>query len=663
MSRGSKKDKQLIMAKVSNILDAAGAAATTAAQTETVKSLEDMRNRYDTVHLKAYKKNPQTGKYVLFVELPGQRVDDLRQIGLDSICQDQGGAGDYEVMLKTSDGKEFMFRNIFVGGTVSHQHSKLQREQYPGLQGQFGMGGGQFGQLPMAGGVQQVGPQAYNVDLMQYMNRVPDMMKQAGSEQVQMMRMQMEREQFMASQQRESDRNFMALLLHNRDQQQPQANAEIQALRAELERLRAQQAQDSKLDELKRQIDDQKSTLMLEAFKANSNQDASKNDTMLQFMMMMQKSSEMASQNNLALMKQMMDRPGEDERINSLLGTMVGVSQNQLGMVSQIAQMGLLGGGEDHTVRDAVLGGLEGLTQIAVAAMQARAAGRQQPPTLQAPPAQVQQMPAPAPMGGLPEGQQPPATPEQPEEPEEEEVEPLTDAELQLIGKDKALAKVIAMVQNGEPVSEISARLMNHARSGNKIAIRWLQYPFEIGYQVMKHFDIPANRAEEVANDLVGFLHFLNEGGDPNEWTAETGYQIKQPPRKVVSAASLEGPELGSSTRAPTQGVEYDSTQAPEAQAPAPAEQPAAAPQPDPNAAAAQRNEGVTVHESGTTPPAPAAEPAQPPSPAPQQSTPPPEPGSMEDLKSKGAAGLNAGVQEVEIPDDPAQGRPVQQQQ
>ena len=85
---------------------------------------------------------------------------------------------------------------------------------------------------------------------------------------------------------------------------------------------------------------------------------------------------------------------------------------------------------------------------------------------------------------------------------------------------------------NGEHPSEASVRLYRHANSGNTIARKWLQWPYEVSEQVFIELlgtTVAASPkgdvdlAEALGDDIMAFDDFLGKGGNPDKW-AKSGY-------------------------------------------------------------------------------------------------------------------------------------------
>jgi hypothetical protein len=348
----------------------------------------------------------------------------------------------------------------------------------------------------------------------------------------QMQQQQMQMQMQMQQQQRESSQQMMAMIMGMFQQQQapvvpPGETTEVQLLKKELESIKQKQEQDERFRAQERQMEELKR--MLELQKMENSQP--KGNPMLELMvplMTSQQTQAQAQQSQLLeVMKMANDRPGEDEKMSNIFSTLTMSNQATMNMVMEIARSGLLGGGDDHPVRDAILQGLDTLRDLGVAAL-TRETGEEeaaQEVTIQQEMPEPQAIEAPEAVGALPEAQ-----------PEVLEQEKLTSGELERFAKDSAFQKLVASLMNNDHVSEAVVRLYVHATSGNKIAAAWLQSPEAITAQIFEFYEmedlVVSKGGEEVPvstlfiENMYDFAEFIRSEGDINKW-AKTGYKPK----------------------------------------------------------------------------------------------------------------------------------------
>jgi hypothetical protein len=161
-------------------------------------------------------------------------------------------------------------------------------------------------------------------------------------------------------------------------------------------------------------------------------------------------------------------------------------------------------------------------------------------------------------MGALPEHENPEDeeledVPEIEETEDDEAAELLNSEEMDRLERDAALQRAIASLLNGDHPSEATARLYAHGSSGNSIAQKWLNLPYDITRQVLEALDsltatmqrrkangqietVEVDLVKRLGDDIVLFSQYVHDGGDPATW-AKTGYT---PKRRQVKSSELD---------------------------------------------------------------------------------------------------------------------------
>jgi hypothetical protein len=552
MKMARSKAQKEIIGKAVEVLDTALKAAKDTASGSAASSLEELKKQYQTVNLLIKKRDPATGQMALFERVPGQQPAALSQVGIDVLCQDRGGGGEYEVFVMSPEGVQLMKLGPFPVMGHSYNIPKSQRDQ--GMTAQ----GGQFGMLPAQTGVLGAGgvPTAQITDLVGYMRSQGEIMnnqqQQSGDRMLAMM---------MGNQQQQQA-SMIALMTAMQGGNKGSESSEVQALREEIRSMREQGRNDqlaSQISQLQQQIADQKNTTTLELLKAQ-NQDGGKEHLLATVLTNSQAQQQRSSETQMMLVKEMLTRPGEDEKFSNLMNSFMGMQTSQMAMIGEGLQMGLFGGQEQqHPVAEAVKLGLEGLTQIGVAAL-SRGQEEGVPADVQAPPTEVQEMPPvqDQQMAGLPPGQEPAPVPAEGEYTPDPSVM-LTQEELEAIEIDVALTTIIAKVTNGFPAAVVSRRLYRHAaKANNAIARKWLEHPVEIGWQVLSYYNVPETRIEEIIRDTIDFAGYVNGKGDPEAWGKSNAPEPKPKKQAPVGAATGgAAPDVGVTQGEPAKGEEY----------------------------------------------------------------------------------------------------------
>jgi len=418
---------------------------------------------------------------------------------------------------------------------------------------------------PLAGGSSQVN-KGNSKDAFQIENLAAYMTKQSTealraqensadklvAQQQQQQQQTMQMQQQMQQQQQQSSQQMMAMIMGMfQNQNQPAQNTnettEIQLLKKELEQMKQQQQQDERFRAQERQIEELKRTMELQRVENTQPKGNPMLELMVPLMTSQQTQAQAQQSQLLEVMKMANERPGEDEKMSNIFSTLTMSNQATMNMVMEIARSGLLGGGDDHPVRDAVLQGLDTLRDLGVAALTRESGGEEeevQEVVLQ------QEMPAPEPaqleapeaIGELTEG-----------EPELHDQDGLTEDELERFTRDSAFQRLIASLMNNDHVSEATARLYGHASSGNQLAATWMGAPEVVTGQIFEFYEmneltvakpdgttIPTSEA--LIENIYDFAEYVRNEGDVNKW-AKTGYKPfkgKKKDKEVEDAEIVE---------------------------------------------------------------------------------------------------------------------------
>ena len=608
----SKKDKKLLMDKFNNLIDDAGRRLT-GNDSPASNTLEDMKRQYETVSVKIKKKN-KAGDWALFAQLDNQSPKYLIETGLDVICMEQGGGGEYEVWIAPPG----VVPHKYWGGSimgVSQDVSKISRE----AQGPFASLLG--GTAPGAGGSSTPGASILSPQLLGHSMDVVAKQGETSTDRLMMMQLQMQQMQQQAAerqfqiQQAAADKQMqMMMLMFGKGEAARSGPSESEvAMREELRRLREERdhdrrrEEDRRLQDLERRLQEQRNDQMVEIMKVGNRGDKDTGTLIASIFSNTQQQSQQQQIQYLQLMEKLMNRPSEGEKIGELANVMLNTQMGQMQLMTQAMQSGLFGGGDSkHPILEAVKEGISALREMGSRAMPG-AGGYQEEEyeeeempvgpaqVRRGPEAQPPQLPE-GPMGGVP--QQPQQQQQQPWNVPEDNAEAprippealLTQEDLERLEKDRALVPVTAAILRGDDPSEIPMRLYVYATTGgSKFASKWLQYPLEVTVQVCSFLDVGQARAQEVLDALVAFIEFVTpvedggQGHDPQEWGGNYTAKKRAPDKRAASqaqhaAASYGGgnggaPEIGVTKGAPrVQGEEYDPSRLPEGISPEQAE-------------------------------------------------------------------------------------------
>lgn len=524
-----------------------------------ISKLERMSKDFAECHVKIEKKQRNGSKFELWTELT-LPVDDVLNRGTDSICKEQGGGGHYRVRVRAPGDKQARF-------TAEHSIAGPPLDQ-PRSDYDMGFGGlGGLGSLPGFGNLASGGSSPRGGHGSGNFGGSQDPTKM-----VEVMSKQFDRT--LHSQQSAADRNnqlmmtmLMTMMQGNQNHNQPSPAAaaadletrkqiermreDMAALRQERERERARferLEQDRKYEALLAARDKELAEIK-NAMVATQNKGSEK-DWLIPLITTLNSSQGQSTQTMVELMKMAQSKPSELEMFGNFISTVSTVMNGQFEGQARLLEVvkDALSGGEEHPIRDAILRGMDGLMNLGSEALQAQAMRAQQAPDAEVIPPQVappEQMQAPEQMQGLPEHQEQYEEPEEGPIEEEEEPDLLTEEDFDRMNRDAALQKVIAVMFNGEHPSEASVRLYRHANSGNVIARKWLQWPYDVSEQIFTELlgttvaarpggDV--DLAKVLGDDIIAFSEHLDKGGNPDKW-AKSGYPLKE---KKIRAEDLD---------------------------------------------------------------------------------------------------------------------------
>ena len=559
-------------------------------------ALEKLRQEYETVDMKILRKNTDTNRYELFLRKPDMSVDEVMGFDWEATCQDEGGRGDYKVeaWFPPKEGGKAPIRQQIgrfnVGGDMTYPTpmSELKRRQAEGfspmgmMQSMMGLPSntinpkGQDSAM-MRDMLKYVGDssqhQTNNMMNMLGMIMMKDVMGekakgpngQGATPEVQLLKEELK--QMKADRDRDRDRRELEDRLRRSEDAQREADRRHQDMMREL---------GAKIDGKGGEKD-----LTLELMKLREVSGNKGEDNWLKFMMMSREDNSAAQGRNDALMMKMFEKPDGIDQSSKIMNMMMENSVSQLNLISQIAQSGLLGGGQDHPVIDLVRDGIESARDVLSERFKAQGAMAgyedddegETPLPIQAPPTEVTR-------GELPEGEsaegeegeQPPEiTPEGLiNDPEQLDQLLLTDDELMSVAKDNAGQQVLKCVSSGD-LRQATARIFALANSGKVPYQKWFMAPGPVSGQILASVGL-AKFMLVLPQDMMEFNEFINGGGDPNEWSEEYN-PVKKAPTGGKKMKQGPSPEFGMEVQDPKPGELVDASELPSGVDPAVVEQ------------------------------------------------------------------------------------------
>jgi hypothetical protein len=558
MASGSAKIKEAMTEAVVK-----GSKEITTTMTEALKNaqggpevaLRAAAEKHKTGSIIINKKGPR-GTWAYFHRIDGQQLAEIDPNEFQLLCHDEGGGGSYQIKVKV--GKELIpFGPYEVFGTPR----AVPKSSVP-----------EFGAVPpvgtpIPGGATKIRDSAADSALSnnmletmkEYQDKLAKGASESGDRQMTMMQM------FMMQQQQSSDalvRTITAAFAPR--QSEPSASPEFQALREELkalkerERVMEQERRDRDRQSQIEKLNEQIQNMRLESLKP---QDGGMSNLMGQIFTAQQNSTSQNTELLRELMRMNADKPTQSDQMAALVSTMIGAASTNIELVSKAVNSGLLGG-SDSPIKEAVVRSLESIVEGLPDVIRGLAGAPQQFVDIQQ---EGEEMPAPQQMGALqppvepqqlPEASQVAAEPQASSEPQEspepqqeapqytrEQLEELrrrmlTDDEVALVQRDKALTTILAKIQNGVSVKEISLRVWAHKESRNRVADKWWNDPFVVTQHLIGTFGVgDEKRAELIHQDMASCRQYIESGGDPNDWS-DTDYRpVKKPKEDPVEAA------------------------------------------------------------------------------------------------------------------------------
>ena len=561
------------------------------------KLMTEVVDEHQEISLRIRRKD-EKGRWESFSNLTGVNPIDFQMKGPEMICDEEGGKGEYEMTIVFPNGKTKQLPKVIrVGGTIQRPIAKSRE----GDLGGFGAGMPGMMGWPGMPGVGLPNANANNNNqgawVAREINNANDKAFQMAGQQnntmAQMMSMMMlgmtpMGQQMMGQNNSQAAQGDSAALAEIKELKQQRAEdqrriedqrrREEDRRRDEERRREDQRRTDERFNDLIRRLDDNKSSTELERIKLEHSQNKDSDSTWLKMMQLGREDARDSKKEwMLMLDKLTQTSPLSDEIAKMSMRQFEGTTQ-QLNIIAQIAQSGLLGGGESSPIKEAiataigeVAGGFGGYLEN-----KGMSGGEEEEelPQVQVPPGQIESYPLQTEGVDLQQLEQgePPAA----EEPVEEAAPTmtaqealLTDEELARFEKESALMAVIESLREGKPVHDAAARLFAHGEIhgqgwGSEVAMRWLTYPAPLSAQILGHFGL-ATRMLDLAENIMQFGEFLRAEGDPNEWSKETGYMPIKPPKKQKGAKPVAksnlpgGPEFGVTNNGPPEDAdEYD---------------------------------------------------------------------------------------------------------
>lgn len=490
--------------------------------------------------------DPMTGAWE-FIPSPGPiNPKMLVNPGIENLVMEYAGGGSYQVNIKTP-GYPDIDKQFRISGRPKDPGETRQQASFGG-----GFGGGFGGPSPAFGGGWGMNPWAppapqhdKSADtlgkLVETMMTMSLLERQGGGkrhedDEVKLLReqMQRDREEF-RKQQEASERKLEDL----------QRRKEMEAMQA---------ASDKRFQEMVAMIKDgqKPQPTIADQLAPILPLLMPKNDGMADVWKAMAESQSSNSRTVIEMMKAQNERPGWDERLANVMGSMASMSTQMLQM-----QMQAQGGGSPWVdLLSQTIGEISDVfkTMFASGAL----GGDEEPQMQQAGPAQIAGQPTQQiGWGGTEQVQQL----EQPQYAQHESITPPPPAQQTQphlaavpddpaqddtynLDADPAFKTILDKIQEGGPLSEIAVRIHKHGRgqSGHPIAKAWNDNPDEVGNEILHQLGIPAERRKAVANEIVKYNKYLSDGGDPETYSR---YIPARKPRRRVPTIEGPGGELG----------------------------------------------------------------------------------------------------------------------
>ena len=566
-----------------------------------IDALEALGREYETAKVKIFRKNTESNRFELFAERESMPFSEILETGYDSLCKYEGERGDYKVEVvvpaKEPGKKPTVIHSglIPVGGDAP---LPISRTELARRQNEYGYGFNPFSM--MAGGLPTQNAGKNDLPLGHIMKYMSDATK-AQTE--------------MGAAQQGNFMNLVAMMMFkdilpgakggDHSNGDSSMKAEIAELKRQREEDRAQRAMEDRIRqqderireserrseerhrEMMRQLDNKCNSDTIEMLKLQQASAGGKDDAWLRYMAMTREDNSAAQQRHDALMMKMFEKPDGADQMQKVMGLMMESSVNNLNVISQVAASGLAGGSENPWVellREGVGTVREGMKGLFAAKYGIVGEDEEEDEALPqaAPPAQIEARSDPAlPAGAPSEAQTTVAEPGEGEvefHPEGVADDPdalkkllLSDEELEKLEHDGAMQPIFQVIDSGD-FNQATARIFGHARAGRSIPQRWMMAPGPISAQILSRYGL-AHYMIAMGENIVNFIQFMDQDGDPNEWSDEFK-PIK--PKKGPETMKQPAPpttEFGVTKGAPVEGEKVDASKVPEGIDPALAEQ------------------------------------------------------------------------------------------
>ncbi|MHC4643850.1 MAG: hypothetical protein ACYTBJ_00010 [Planctomycetota bacterium] len=552
-----------------------------------MQTLEKLAEVYEAANVAIYRIPENKNKFALFVELEGVPLEDLMGRSLEALCKHEGGAGDYRVEVivpakqpgKSPTRLKYGPFTVIGAETLPIARSELaKRQSDPAYFNPFASMMG----LPAQTAQTKDQSVPYIRDMLKYIgdssHKSNEQSQNLMSNMMQMMFMTMFKDQVPGAQQRNAsdtvlEQRFAALERQMQDERQQRESKE--ELRKHEERIRESEARsEQRYRDILSRLDNSGTSQTLELMKLQQAQGSSKDDSFIKFLTLSREENREGQKRFDTLLSKMIERPQENPlgMYQEMLQSNLKNNVDMLNLMTQIAASGLTGGNNEPWYADAIRETIGSIREGVAAygnlkqALEGGLPEDEAVPQIEAPPTEVQQLPARGSQSS-PSVPPPPATETGPTPdqmilgPDELKQLLLTKQELESLGKDRGAQQIFKALEERGDVHEASARIFGLARAERESCQRWFSAPGPLSGQILTHYDLPEYMLSLTQN-LLEFHQFLERGGDPNQWS--DAYQpIKPAKKKGEAMKSGPGTDFGMQQGQPADGEMVDSSQVP----------------------------------------------------------------------------------------------------
>ena len=482
-----------------------------AGKTPTEMQLEELAKQYETAVIKIYRKPRNSNKLQLFTQLE-YPLSEFIEKGPDTLCKELGGGGEYKVKVQIRGESQARYEipDISIAGyPFEVPANEATQDSLPSdmskLNGPLPFGMGNFGGMGWGGSSQRKGGD----------DTVKQLTKQHESS-MNMMQSSTDRMLALMMQSQQQMTTMLATMFQGRQNSQgeQQSTSEIAALKTKLEKMEEQTRAREELARRDREIAELKQAIQMQ-----QNQAPKKSETewLVPLFTQQNQSAQQSQSMMIELMKMGQNKPHESEMMSNLYATFSNIMQSNFeGQAQLLRVMKELSAEGEPGIKDFLMRGIDSLTELGQTALSRSTRvepeyGAQQTEAAPAPMMggeQPELFDGASPIAGLPAHEVEEQVPEPMEQiermqEEEEDVELLTEEELAQLMRDSALQRAIASVCNGDHPSEATVRIYRHARSGNRIAQKWLAWPKAIGDQVFEHIEMEEINSKDADGKVV----------------------------------------------------------------------------------------------------------------------------------------------------------------